>query len=195
MKRSSLVKIGVIVGAALVVSALGTLADGWMRSNGGESIAGNTYMLVLLVTVALVTGVLAKDRNREVGSADAGTRSQALGFLPKPGMAQVILFRDDKMAAQIGADVIVDDRLHTQLSSPHFTLVDLSPGSHRITVDFQGRRAEHALAAREGEVLALHVKMRMSLTATNPSLEPMAPADARQRIGKAPMALPTSSAA
>lgn len=195
MKRSSLIKIGVIVAAGAAVAALGAVADGWMRANGGESIAGNINMIVLVVTLALVGGVVATDRNREVANADAGAREQALAFTPKAGLAQVVVFRDDKMGAKIGADVGVDDRLHTQLTSPHFTRVDLAPGPHRISVDFQGHRAERAVDLRAGEVVALHVKMRMGLSTTTPSLEAVSPEQARKQIGSAPMALPTSPTA
>jgi hypothetical protein len=195
MKRSSQVKIGAILVVGVAVVALGGLADGWMRANGGDSISGNINMLVLVATVALIGGVMATDRNRAVASADSATSSKALTLGPKAGLAQVIVFRDDKMGAQIGANVLVDDRLSVQLTSPRFTCVDLAPGPHRITADFQGHQAEHEFNASEGEVLALHLKMRLGLSATNPLFETVALQQARKAIGSAPMTLAISASA
>ena len=195
MKRSSLIRLGGIVGAGIVISVLGRMADTWIFTAAGESISGNIDMLVLVAVTGLSAAVFATDRNRDVALADAGARAQALTLAPKEGVAQIIVFRNDRMGARIGVDVNVDDRLHTQLTSPGFTLVELSPGPHRITVDFQGQCAEHALEAAAGTLVALHVKMRMSMTATSPTLEALEPAAARKLIGNAPMALAATASA
>lgn len=195
MKRSSRTRIGMIAAAALALIALGSWADRWMQAQSGESLGSSWIVMVLVGTAGLISSVIVKDRQRPVARADAGTRADALAFQPRPGQACVVVFRDDRMGAQLGADVSLDGRLHTQLTSPGFTLADLAPGAHRIAVDWNGHRTEHQVELREGDTLALHLRMRMGLTTTVPSLVAVPPDQARRTIGKAPMALPITEAA
>ena len=195
MKRSSKIKIAGIVVAGIGVSVLARVADAWLFAGSGDSISGNVDMLVLIPCAFLIWAVIAKDRNRDTPIADAVVREQRLAFSPKPRHAQVIVFRDDKMAALIGADVSVDERVHAQLISPRFTAIDLAPGTHRIAVEFQGQRAERSLELHDGDSVALHLKMRMGMTTSTPTLE-IVPVDAaRKMIGDAPMALPEATTA
>lgn len=190
MNRSTLVKIGVVIAVAIVVAILGRVADAMLWPDGSEAISGNLNMLVLVGGMGVIASILAKSRQRPVAQADADTRSAALAFRAKPGMAQLIVYRDDKMGAQLGVDILIDDAPYVQLISPRFACIDLAPGSHRIAVDFQGRRAEHTAGTKDGEVLALYVRMKMGLTATNASLEPVSAEQARRAIGGAQMVLP-----
>lgn len=195
MKRSSKLKLAAIFAGGVTLLVLGHLADRLMRAEGGDSIAGNVYLLVLVGTVGLVAAVLRTDRNRDVAHADAGTRAQALALEARPGQARVVVFRNDTMGGRLGADVRVDERLHTQLTSPGFTVIDLAPGAHRIGLEWEGRQAAHALALKAGDVVALHVKMRLALTTTTPTLEPVDAGRARRLIGNAPLALPLAATA
>lgn len=190
MNASHWARIGLVVAVAVGVAILGPVVDATIWPDGSESISGNLNMMVLVGGVGIIAAIVAKSRQRPVALADTGTRAAALNLQAPAGQAQLLVYRDDRMGAQIGADLFVDDARIVQLTSPRFTCVALAPGEHRIAVDFQGRRAEHTLQARAGQVLALHLRMKMALTTTNPSLEPVSPEQAREAIGAAPMALP-----
>jgi hypothetical protein len=185
MKLWTSIKIAGILATGLAVSVLGGLAEPW-AGDGGESISGSIDMAVLIVCLSLTAAVLAKSRHRDTVAADS-LREEGLAFAPKPGLALLVVFRDDKMAKLIGADVTVDGRLHSQLISPRFTLIDVAPGAHRVAVEIQGRRAEYEHQASPGDVVVLHMKMRMTLASSMPTLESVTPDTARRRIGAAPM--------
>lgn len=195
MKRASIIKMLCVVLGAVVLLVLGAMADRWIVAEGGDPISGNVTMIVLVAAVALIASVVVTDRNRAAGTAPAEARTQALTFAPKAGVGQVVIFRNDRMGAKIGAGVVVDGSLYTELTSPAFTVVDVAPGRHRVAVALQARQAEQDVEIGAGDVVALHVRMRMGLTETIPSLESVALDDARRLIGNAPMVLPLAGPA
>jgi hypothetical protein len=117
--------------------------------------------------IGLIFGVVAGSvymglsTNRKMVIADDAARARALQGAPADS-AQLIVLREGFYGKAAGVDVSVDGEVRTQLKSPRFAALDLTPGRHEVAAQVQGRKAAPVtveLVAGETRVLRLKVGM------------------------------------
>ena len=107
--------------------------------------------------------------NRKVAAADAAERQQAMRMTPPAGKAMLIPYREGFVARLAGLDLAVDGQGFTQLLSPQFTCLVLTPGSHVLTGAFgglagaQSKPASWAFEAAPGSVLAVRIDSTLGM--------------------------------
>ncbi|MBB5712285.1 hypothetical protein [Sphingomonas xinjiangensis] len=119
----------------------------------------NTWFIGLSFGVVVSVIYMALAGNRRVPIADAATREAALRPL-SDGTGRLIVYRHGFIGKAAGVDVSVDGAVRTQLKSPRFAALSLTPGRHVIETEVQNRRSdpmEIAIGANETVVVQVIV--------------------------------------
>jgi len=123
--------------------------------------------------------------NRSVPLADDAARTAALAGPADPAGAQLLVMRQGFVGKLAGVDVSVDGRVATQLKSPRFAALAVTPGRHELVAAVQNRRSEPLaveVAAGETAVVRLTVGLGKLELVREPDL-----ATARRALATVPM--------
>ena len=172
-----------LIGGAGVVAFIVFFALGFV----GTSRGGMGYILLLLLIVFGVLGSFIAfnlRNNRSVPMADDAARAAALSP-PGPDEARLIVVREGFVGKMQGMDVTVDGNVVTQLKSPRFVAIPLSPGKHVVASKGQGMNPETIEIDVQPGTTAL-VRIAMNLGSVSVSQEPF-DAAIQQRLATIPM--------
>jgi len=137
--------------------------------------------------IGMVAGIvyLRFSGNRPMPVADSAARAAALATAPPPDAARLLVVRQSMLATMIGIDVLVDDVVMTQLRSPRFAILTLSPGRHEVVAAVQGRRVKPiTLDLAAGETAVVRIAAGVGQVRLRP--EPDTPA-LRASLARTPM--------
>ncbi len=102
--------------------------------------------------------------NRAGVRVESSEQSRLLSQPPPPDRAALLVYREGFTGSRVGVDVAVDSRLVTQLRSPSFTRLLLSPGLHRLSASMNRQIANEGptmldLEAVPGETITIRLTM------------------------------------
>jgi F0F1-type ATP synthase assembly protein I len=143
---------GVVVGV-LVYVLMATLV--------GPGLLAAWTALFIGMAVAYILSNLAG--NRKVATVAGADRAQALQLRPAAGKALLVVARDGFVAKLAGLNLALDGREFAQIRSPAFTLTEVAPGAHSLSVGFgglagpQSKAGAYAFEAAEGAVTAVMI--------------------------------------
>lgn len=146
-----LVVVGVAAATSLVL-ALATASAGSDRPMPSPLIG---------LTVGVIAGgiYLALANNKRMEFGDDGARRAALAPV-SDGSARVIVFRRGFMGKLVGIDVYIDGAMCTQLKSPRFAALTVTPGPHDLETKVQGKRsAPLAIEAVSGQTTMIEIEV------------------------------------
>jgi len=171
-----------------VVSFLLTALTAGSATRTSPTFVSVVFGMVAGIAYLLLTG------NRKVPVADEATRRRALVELtPTDGSARLLLVRQVSVGVMVGVDVTVDGTLATQLKSPRFAIVPITPGTHEIVAVAQGRSTKPlAIDVAAGEIAVVRLSaglggIKLTREADSPQL--------RTALEKVPMVGPLDAAA
>ena len=79
---------------------------------------------------------------------------------PAAGAAQLLVYRQGFVGKLAGVDILVDGEVATQLKSPRFAALMLTPGRHELMAEVQGKRTKPLpIDLASGETAAVRVNM------------------------------------
>lgn len=136
--------------------------------------------------------------NKKTATATDAQRAAALALNPSGGQALLVLFREGFVGSMAGLNVSLDGREVVQLKSPQFTVLNLSPGEHRLSAAFgglagaQNNPTEMTIDAAAGQVIAVRgaISMGMAKNTIKLELDPSDRDELRQRLAGIKMIIP-----
>lgn len=155
----------------------GLIVYGVLRSVLG----GEIVMLLSLVALVVVGVVIYRNlqTNRKIADATPEARTAALNFTPEPGKAALYILRNQFVGRAVGINIEIDGKQVTQLKSPRFVRISLTPGPHRI-VAYMGtpdkKKPGEALLegnAQPGELLILKTEVEPQMVGVTVKLTPV----------------------
>lgn len=176
----SLASAGVLLVLVLVLSLLGVSP---VVRFGLAAAAAGFVMLRLAATAG----------NRPGVRVAAGEQSRLLALPPPPDRAVLLVYREGFTGSRVGIDIAVDSTLVTQLRSPAFTRLLLSPGLHRLSASLNRQIANEGsgvldFSATPGETMTIRLKMG---AAGSLALDrELSPGGTAQKLAKMPMMQP-----
>lgn len=146
-----------------------------------QTLGGELVTLLSLVVLVVVGVIMYRNlqTNRKIADATPEARAAALSFTPEPGKAALYILRNQFVGKAVGINVEVDSKQITQLKSPRFMRLNLTPGPHRI-VAYMGapdkkKPGEAVLEgeARPGELLILKTEVEPQMVGVTVKLTPL----------------------
>jgi hypothetical protein len=104
-----------------------------------------------------------------VNKAPAADDAAAKAFQPKPGVAQVYVYRNETLGAAVSMPVTVDGKLAGSTGANTYFKFDLAPGKHRITS--QGDGSVLDLDAEAGKLYFVWQEVKMGLMSGGSKLQ------------------------
>lgn len=154
----------------------------------GERPSSNPVFLGVILGMTVGSVFLLLSGNRRVALADDATRRAVLAETVVAGTARLLIVRESKLGMMVGVDVEVDGVVLTQLKSPRFAAVAVSPGRHACVAIAQGKRsATLVIDLADGETAAARISaglggIKLTREADAPAL--------RMALSKVPMVAP-----
>ena len=150
--------IGVAVAILLQIVFGFLLGQGWIAT---------FFAISAGVTTAYLLSNLAG--NRKVAAASDAAKAEALKLQPPAGQSLLVVWREGFVAKLAGLNLAVDGRAFTQLTSPKFAAIAVSPGRHTLSGAFggfagaQSKAAAFDFDAAEGAVTAVRINAQMGM--------------------------------
>ncbi|WP_076073073.1 hypothetical protein [Sphingomonas montana] len=170
-----------------LVSGLTSFLLTFLTATGQRSQSDPTFIGLVFGMTAGVAFLLLSG-NRRIPLADDATRRAVLAEPAAAGAARLLIVRESKVGMMVGVDVEVDGAVVTQLRSPRFAAVTVSPGRHACVAIAQGRRsAPLAIDAEAGGTVVLRIStgfggIKLTREDDSPAL--------RTALAKVPMVAP-----
>ncbi|WP_380785027.1 hypothetical protein [Sphingomonas sp. R86521] len=132
---------------------LTALAAGGQRHQADPSFISVVFGMTAGIVFLLFSGT------RRVPLADEATRRAVLAEpTAAAGTARLLVVRESKMGMMIGVDVEVDGAVVTQLKSPRFAAITISPGRRVCVAIAQGKRtAPLVVDVADGETAVVRI--------------------------------------
>ena len=146
-----------------------------------QTLGGEIVTLLSLVVLVVVGVIMYRNlqTNRKIADATPAERATALNFTPEPGKAALYILRNQFVGKAVGINIEVDGKQITQLKSPRFMRLNLTPGPHRI-VAYMGtpdkKKPGEAILegdAQPGEVLLLKTEIEPQMVGVTLKLTPL----------------------
>ena len=155
-------------------------------------------VLIGVFGAVAVAGILINlSGNRRLAVAGGAEKEAALALTPAAGKALLVVLRRGYLAKLVGLNLSCDGQLFTQLKSPAFTILEVSPGAHTLSTGFgdatgaQGRAAAYPFEVAAGGVAAILVSPAIGTF----KFAPQTDLDAlRRALRGMPMVLPETAA-
>lgn len=124
-----------------------------------EELTTPNWFIGLIFGVVAGTVYLMLANNRHMPLADNAARAAALAG-PGAGEAQLLVYRQGFVGKMAGIDIWIDGAVATQLKSPRFAALTLTPGRHELFAEVQGKRTKPLpVELAPGEAMAVRVNM------------------------------------
>jgi hypothetical protein len=160
--RTQLIAGAIVAGVAFLTS--GALA--FFIAASGAPRTTPTWLTGLCLGVVAGAIYLALSGNRSVRAVDGPERDRALAGAA-PDAAQILVYREGFVGKLAGVDVSVDGVVRTQLKSPRFAALAVSPGRHDLVASAQGRSSPPAqVEVGAGETAVVRIAMGLSVRLT-----------------------------
>jgi hypothetical protein len=170
----------IVAGVAAVTSFL--LAFMVAASSRGADQPAPSPLIGLCLGVVAGAMYLGLSGNRRVTFADDAARRAALAPVGD-GTARLLVYRQGFIGKLAGVDVHVDGEVRTQLKSPRFAALEVSPGPHTLVSEVHNKRSRPlALTVSANEIAAVQIVvslfgktrlMRQDVEAVRPKLAQM----------------------
>ncbi len=136
-------------------------------------------MRMVMAVCALVTGLLAGCAAVPMASqeADAGAKQ----FQPKPGMANIYLYRNETFGAAIAMTVSLDGKIMGRTGPQTYFLWEVAPGRHEIQSHTENT-SKLTLEAQAGRNYYVWQEVKMGMWQPGSLLQEVKEADGRKGV-------------
>jgi hypothetical protein len=133
--------IAIVGGVALITSFLLSLLAAAASAKSGVAQPGPSPLIGLCFGVVAGGIYIGLSNNRRVALADDDARAAAMRPVTDDG-AQLLVYRQGFVGKLAGVDIHVDGVVRTQLKSPRFASLPVTPGAHTLQSEVQNKKSD-----------------------------------------------------